>query len=164
MADKLIPGKKYWVAMHKNDWKHQYYREYVGDRDGASLFKSHHKLDPILTHWPLVREIPEVLEHYTAETFPTGLVWISNTSTPSNHELVTGVYPEHIQFSNGAYLDYAKFGDDQLISTDRINWRKAVPESEGYTPVLGGGGSSTGYESVARGSGGGSIHGRRHDR
>ena len=27
-------------------------------------------------------------------------------------------------------FDYAKFGDDQLISTDRINWRKAVPGSE----------------------------------
>ena len=155
---KLIPGKKYWVADREHDWIINTHLKFVITHNDVNYFETNGDL----IYWKLVREIPS--DHYTAETFPKGLVWMSNTSTPSNHELVTGVYPEHIQFSNGAYLNYSKFGDDQLISTDRINWRKAVPESEGYTPVLGGGGSSTGYESVARGSGGGSIHGRRHDR
>ena len=127
---KLIPGKKYWVAVEEEGWGwgRNSHRVFAGYHDTQQLFAGSVDGDRELYHWPLAREIePETPKHYTAETFPKGEVWIE--ARDGAYYLVTGFSFFGIE-STHENLDFDCLAEFKISTDGRRTWRKAVPGSE----------------------------------
>ena len=124
---KLIPGKKYWVADSEIDWVINNHLEFVITHNDVNYFDTNGDL----IYWRLVREIPKAHEHYTAETFPKGEVWIRKTNFVDSYGswLVQGITGAGVEIKECSpyWRDLSHYD----LSTDgRRTWRKAVPGAE----------------------------------